>query len=39
MEMEMKLVHLWVLRGDGKVVRSEIYETTAEALEAARLSE
>ena len=38
-EMEMELAHLWVLRGDGKVVRSEIYETTAEALEAAGLSE
>jgi ketosteroid isomerase-like protein len=33
-EMEMRLAHLWVLR-DGKVVRSEIYNTTEEALRAA----
>ena len=38
-EMEMRLAHLWVLRGDGKVVRSEVYKTTEEALEAAGLSE
>ena len=38
MEMEMRLAHLWVLGSDGKVVRSEIYETTGEALEAAGLS-
>ena len=39
MEMEMRLAHLWVLRSDSKVVRSEIYETTKEALEAAGPSE
>ena len=39
MEMEMRLAHLWVLRSDSKVVRSEIYETTEEALEAAGPSE
>jgi len=38
-EMEMRLAHLWALRSDGKVVRSEVYETTEEALEAAGLSE
>jgi ketosteroid isomerase-like protein len=36
--MEVRLVHLWVLR-NGKAIRNEIYRTTAEALEAARLSE
>jgi ketosteroid isomerase-like protein len=39
LEMEMRLAHLWALGSDGKVVRSEIYETTAEALKAAGLSE
>ena len=39
MEMEMRLAHLWVLRSDGKVIQSEVYETTEEALEAAGLSE
>jgi uncharacterized protein len=36
--LEVRLVHLWVLR-DGKAIRNEIYRTTAEALEAAGLSE
>ena len=36
--MEFRLVHLWVLR-NGKAIRNEIYRTTAEALEAAGLSE
>ena len=36
--LEVRLVHLWVLR-DGKAIRNEIYRTTAEALEAVRLSE
>src|SRR6476620_1993916 len=35
-EMERRLAHLWVL-SDGKVVRSEIYETTDDALEVAGL--
>ena len=38
-ETDIRLVHLWALRSDGKVVRSEVYETTEEALEAAGLSE
>ncbi len=38
-EMETRLAHLWALRGDGKVVRSEIYRTTEEALEAAGITE
>ena len=36
--IETHLAHLWVLR-DGKVIRSEIYRTTSEALEAAGLTE
>jgi uncharacterized protein len=33
--LEVRLVHLWVLR-DGKVIRGSVYRTTEEALEAAR---
>jgi ketosteroid isomerase-like protein len=33
---EAHLAHLWVLR-DGKAIRGEVYRTTEEALEAARL--
>lgn len=36
--METRLAHLWVLR-DGKVIRSEIYRTVPEAVEAAGLRE
>ena len=36
--LEVRLVHLWVLR-NGRAIRNEIYRTTAEALEAAGLSE
>ena len=39
MEMDIRLAHLWVLRSDGKVARSQVYETTDEALEAAGLRE
>ena len=37
-EMEIRLVHLWVLR-DGKAIRGEVHRTVDEALEAAGLSE
>ena len=37
-ETNIRLAHLWALR-NGKVIRSEIYETTEEALQAAGLSE
>jgi uncharacterized protein len=37
-KQEVRLVHVWALR-NGKVIRSEIYRTVEEALEAARLSE
>jgi ketosteroid isomerase-like protein len=36
--LEVRLVHLWVLR-DGKAIRNEIYRTTTEALEAVGLPE
>jgi uncharacterized protein len=36
--LEVRLVHLWVLR-NGKAVRNEIYRTTAEALAAVGLSD
>jgi ketosteroid isomerase-like protein len=35
--LEVRLVHLWVLR-NGKAIRNEIYRTTAEALAAVELS-
>jgi uncharacterized protein len=37
-ELELALVHLWVLR-NAKVIRGEVYRTTEEALEAAGLQE
>src|SRR5262249_14883292 len=37
-KQEAHLVHVWALR-DGEVIRSEIYRTVEEALEAAGLSE
>jgi ketosteroid isomerase-like protein len=37
-QLETHLAHLWVFR-DGKIVRGEVYRTSAEALEAVGLSE
>jgi ketosteroid isomerase-like protein len=36
--LEVRLVHLWVLR-NGKAVRNEIFRTTADAIAAVGLSE
>ncbi|HYY84620.1 MAG TPA: nuclear transport factor 2 family protein [Beijerinckiaceae bacterium] len=36
--LEIRLVHLWVLR-NGRAIRNEIYRTTAEALKAVGRSE
>ena len=37
--LEMHLVHSWVIRDDGKIIRGEVYRTMAEALEAVGLAE
>jgi ketosteroid isomerase-like protein len=37
--LEMHLVHTWVVRDDGKIIRGEVHRTVAEALEALGLSE
>ena len=38
-KMETRLAHLWVLGSNGKVIRGEVYRTTAEALAAVGLPE
>jgi hypothetical protein len=35
MEMATDVAHLWAFGEDGKIVRSEVYETVDEALKAA----
>jgi ketosteroid isomerase-like protein len=32
--LEMHLVHTWVVRDDGRIIRGEVYRTVDEALEA-----
>ncbi len=35
--LNVRLAHLWVFGENGKVIRGEVFRTTAEALKAARL--
>lgn len=37
-EMEARLVHRWVFRGDGKVIRSEVYPDVGAARSAAGIA-
>src|SRR5205085_2385956 len=33
-QLEARLAHLWVIGGDGKVIRGEVYRSAEEALDA-----